>query len=215
MLKALILYVPGSGGSFLQRVLTLSEKTIAGTGGADVTEYQTRVSASDRLNRHLQWGGRGSKWKDNERLTRYGYVLGLTDWVNYENSPLWFIEKWHPVNYKMFKEQGVFGENFFESIINIQVGDEHRQFLLDNQQSKKYTLDWDADRQDLDHIIKAHADTPWLTIPFCNFFKQHEFLDSIQQIDQQLDLELNMDYVKQLWQRWFAESNKVWNQEPR
>lgn len=210
MLKTLILYLPGTGGSFLKRILTLSEKTIAGTGGDDATEYQTKFSANDRLSMNLQWGGYGSKWKDNERLTRYGYVLGITDWVNYEDSPLWFIEKWHPFEYRNVKEQGLFGENFFESIINIQVGDEHKKFLLDNQQSKKYTLDWDKDHQELECIRAAHVDIPWINIPFSNFFKQQEFLDNIEHINQQLELELNMDYVDQLWQRWFAESNKVW-----
>jgi len=210
MLKTLILYLPGTGGSFLQRVLTLSEKTIAGTGGNDATEYQTKFSASDRLSMNLQWGGYGSKWKDNERLTRYGYVLGITDWVNYETSPLWFIEKWHPFEYRNVKEQGLFGENFFESIINIQVVDEHKKFLLDNQQSKKYTIDWDKDQQELECIRETHVDIPWITIPFSDFFKKQEFLDNIEQINQQLELELNMDYVEQVWQRWFAESNKVW-----
>lgn len=212
MLKTLILYLPGTGGSFLQRVLTLSEKTIAGTGGDDVNEHQTRVSAVDRLNRNLQWGGLGSKWKDNERRTRYGYVLGVNDWVNYEDSPQWFIEKWHPFEYRSFKDRGLLGENFFESIINIQVGNEHKKFLLDNQRSKKYTLDWNSDNNELERIMKTHADIPWLTIPFSSFFKQQEFLDNIAQINHKLDLELNMDYVTQLWQRWFAESTKVWAQ---
>jgi hypothetical protein len=210
MLKSLILYLPGTGGSFLQRVLTLSEKTITGTGGDDVNEYQTQISAADRLSRYLQWGGQGVKWKHNESRSRYGYVLGINDWVNYEDSPLWFIEKWHPFEYRNFTEQGLLGTEFFQSIINIQVTDEHKKFLLDNQQSKQYTLDWNKDHYELDHIMKAHADIPWLTIPFSSFFKQQEFLDNIEKINQELDLELNMNYVEQLWQRWFAESTKVW-----
>jgi len=212
MLKTLILYLPGTGGSFLQRVLTLSEKTIAGTGGDNVDEYQIRFSAAERLARNLQWGGHGSRWKEHERLTRYGYMLGVNDWVDYKDSPLWFIDKWHPSQFRFFKskKQELFGANFFESIIDIQVTDEHKKFLLDNQQSKQYTLDWSDQCEHLEHVMKDYADIPWLTIPFSNFFNQQEFLDSIVQIDQQLDLELNLDYVTQLWQRWFAESNKVW-----
>jgi hypothetical protein len=210
MLKTLILYLPGTGGSFLQRVLTLSEKTIAGTGGDNADEYQIRFPVAERLARNLQWGGHGSRWKEHERLTRYGCVLGINDWVDYEKSPLWFIGKWHPGECIRFKKQGLFGENFFKSIIDIQVTIEHKKFLLDNQQSKKYTLDWDKEYQELEHVVEVCADIPRLTIPFSNFFKQQEFLDSIAYINQQLDLELNMDYVTQLWQRWFAESNKVW-----
>jgi hypothetical protein len=210
MLKSMILYLPGTGGSFLQRVLTLSEKTIAGSGGNDIAEYQNQISAADRLTRYLQWGGHGTKWKQNEGRTRYGYVLGVNDWVNYEDSPLWFIEKWHPFEYRNFKEKGLFGANFYESIIHIQVTDEHKKFLLDNQQSKQYQVECDNDHRELGHIMKAHADIPWLTIPFSSFFKQQEFLDNIEKINQELDLELNMNYVEQLWQRWFAESIKVW-----
>jgi hypothetical protein len=208
MLKATIIYLPGSAGSMLYKTLTLSEKTITGTKGQDLEEYNKKLTAQEKFSRYITWDS--TDWKTQERKDLLGYVNGRIDFHHYEESDLWTIDSWHPLEFhNQYTQKTLWGEKFYENVISIQVGPEHKEFLLANQTAKRYSLDFDKEYQCL-NILCGIFGNILLTIPFDSFFNKIQYLDQISKLDTELYLELNLDLVEDLWEHWFKESLLIW-----
>jgi hypothetical protein len=208
MLKATIIYLPGSAGSMLYKTLTLSEKTITGTRGQDPEEYNKKLSAREKFSRYMTWDSKD--WKTQERKDRLGYADGCTDFYHYENCDLWTIDSWHPQEFfNQYTQKTLWGEKFYEKVVSIQVGTEHKEFLLANQTAKGYSLDFDQEYQYLDTLCSMFGNI-LLTIPFDSFFDRTQYLNEIARLDTELDLELDLNLVGDLWELWFKESLLIW-----
>ena len=208
MLKATIVYLPGSAGTMLYTILTLSEKTITGTGGADLQEYNTRLSSEEKYKRYLGWDAQN--WKRQEAKNELSFKQGFIDFFQYENSELWLIDQWHALQFaNMHRNQTLWGSNFYQWIIFIEVSNSDRAFLLKNQNAKAYFLDFDAEIQQLRQLQTQFKDKA-IFVPFSSFFDQQMFLHEINRLDKILELELPMDLVASLWNAWFQESLCAW-----
>lgn len=208
MLKATIIYLPGSAGSMLYRTLTLSKKTITGTSGKDLNEYEKELTAEEKFNQYLNWNSQ--HWKKGENTHALSFKLGLVDFYHYEQSKLWLIDCWHPVEfYNQYTKNTLWGNNFYENVILIQTTTDHKDFLLKNQNAKQYYLNFDDEYQ---YQIKLHNmfQDRLLTIPFDSFFNKNTYLDQIVQLDTKLKLELDLGLVARLWHSWFQESSRAW-----
>ena len=208
MLKATIIYLPGSGGNMLYKTLTLSEKTITGTCGIDLKEYNTKLTAEEKFNRYSTWNSQN--WKKGESKDRLSFKDGLIDFYHYEQCKLWLIDQWHPIEfYTQYTKNAMWGDNFYEKVISIQVTPAHKEFLLKNQGTKQYQFDFDDEYQHQNKLSDMFQDR-LLTIPFDSFFKKDIYLDQIGQLNEKLNLELDLKLVAKLWQQWFQESSKIW-----
>jgi hypothetical protein len=210
VLKASIIYYPGSGGSFLFRVLTLSEKTIMGTGGTDPCEPITCFTKFQRLERYLNLGGSGPDWKKNEGVARLSYKLGVTEFIDYETSSLWLIDKLHPSEYTHFELQNLWEpHNMFEHFVFVDIDSDDQEFLAKNEKSKIYNFNYENEQILYKKLSDQFVDNAH-RIKFKSFFDESSFVQEIQEIDLKLNLELDFDLVKILWRKWFFESTRVW-----
>jgi len=209
MLKATIIYLPGSAGNMLYKTLTLSEKTITGTSGRDLNEYEKELTAEEKFNRYSIWDSQN--WKKEETKDCLNFKLGLVDFYHYEQCKLWLIDHWHPVEfYNQYTTNMLWGDKFYEKVILIQVAPDHKEFLINNQSTKQYHIDFDNEYQ---HQIKLQNmfEDQLLVIPFDSFLNKDTYLYQIGLLDTKLNLQLNTDLVVKLWQNWFKESSRVWS----
>jgi len=211
MLKATIIYLPGAAGNMLYKTLTLSEKTITGTAGKDLNEYNKKLTAEEKFNRYSVWDS--YNWKKEETKDCLNFKLGLVDFYHYEQCQLWLIDHWHPVEfYNQYTTNILWGDVFYEKVILIQVNPGHREFLINNQTAKQYCLDFDDEYQHQLKLQNMFQDR-LLVIPFDSFFDKQAYLDQIILLDTKLNLELDMDLVAKLWQNWFRESFRLWRSQ--
>lgn len=208
MLKATIIYLPGTAGNMLYKTLTLSEKTITGTRGQDLEEYKKKLTAQEKFARYMTWDS--SNWKKAEKKDCLSYKIGATDFYHYENSELWLIDNWHPQEfYHLYTKKKLWGEKFYEKVITIQIEPKHKEFLLKNQKTKIYNLDFDNEYRYLTEVVTMFQDI-LITLNFDNFFYKTQYLNQISKLDAELDLELDLNLVEDLWQLWFSQSSMIW-----
>ena len=210
MLKATIIYLPGSAGNMLYKTLTLSEKTITGTSGRDLKEYEKTLTAEEKFNRYSIWDSQN--WKKEETKDCLNFKRGLVDFYHYEQSKLWLIDQWHPVEfYNQYTKNILWGDNFYEKVISVQVTPIHKDFLINNQKAKQYYLNFD-DEYKCQHRLQDMFQDRLLPIPFDSFFNENTYLDQIILLDKKLNLELDVGLVAKLWKNWFQESSRAWQQ---
>lgn len=211
MLKAVNIYYPGTGGNMLSRVLSLAPNAILATNGENPLEYETLVSAEEKMQRFLNWGGYNYKWKQREDAHKHSYRLGIVPFIKYEKSPLWLIEKLHPTEF-YYKEQLNLWEknNTFEHFIFTTVTKQDIKFVTTKQISKSYSVNYDIEHPLMCQLETRFADRR-IDIPFGCFFSQNEFMDHIKKVDSQIGLDLDLDLAAQIWQKWYTESTKVWD----
>lgn len=207
MLKATIVYLPGSGGAFLYRTLTLSEHTAFADSRTELN-YNRLVASSERITNYSVWTS--DHWKQGETQWSPAYKTQPVEFIQFELTDNWIIDLWHPAEFLTHDERGLAWEpGAWPNLIFIQVNDTHKDFLLNNQSTKQYQLDWTAEMTAYNKLKDRYADRG-LYIDFDAFFDPTAYVQAVQAIDQRLELNLNFDYVKQLWQSWYDQSKKVW-----
>ena len=209
-LKAVVIFYPGSGGAMLSRVLSLSDKTIMGTNGENPQEHSTTVSVKEKAQRFLNWGGYGKDWKENERLGRYSYKIGKSQFADYEYSALWLIDRLHAIEFHAHETKGYRNpNNTFKNFIFITITDQERAFIEKNQASKLYTIDYNQEALMQQKLIERFDDRSYY-VPFSSFFDQEQFMAHVEKLNRCLELELDLDLGLQVWKKWLHESLAVW-----
>ena len=201
MLKSCILYLPGSGGNFLHRTLTLSPKTIIGN------YLDVDLSAQQRFDLYNHWNS--NDWQKAERREFLSYKLGDRHYQDFVDTPRWLIDVWHPDEF--CRHIDVLWEpdlDFFQLLIAIDPSG-HRNFLERNRTTKKYFLDWDLEWERYVWCKDRFKDI-WVEYPFDHLLELDSFLAMISQIDDRLDLGLDFNLVESLWRNWYDESVKTW-----
>jgi hypothetical protein len=209
MLVAPIIYIPGTGGNFLYRVLTLSEKTAFGDS-VDTAElnYNHHVATLDRLAKYNTWNS--EDWKGEELKYNPAYKTGTLEFHNYETTTYKIIDPWHPSEfYDHDQNSKCWEKGAWPNYIFIQTSDRHKTFLLNNQTTKQYNLDWQTQTTCMQQL-KTQYQSQSIDIDFDDFFDQQQFLSSVGRVDRQLELSLDFDLVKIMWQKWYVESQKIW-----
>lgn len=207
MLKAAVIYLPGSGGNFLYRTLNLGPHTMD-PNELDPLAGQIRTTPKQRLTMFNNWGSLGREdWKDRECEFVPGYKLGK-DYYLYEQSSLWFIDCWHSNEFLNNIEVLYDKNHFFETLVMIDPRG-REQFLLDNQQRKKYSCKLELELLAHEELSCRYPDRI-ISIPFESFFTWETFEPHIAQIDRRLGLDLSMPAVKENWSGWIKHSKNIW-----
>ena len=201
MLLANIIYLPGTGGSFLRRALTLSDRAI-------MHDSRQQISAQEKFLLYNNWNSQ--EWKQAEKMYRPAYKTGDQEFYLYEQSNLYLIDAWHPAEFIEHDNLGTAWQTgAWPWLIFVTVEQHHKEFLEQNQSSKSYSLDWQKESESIRYLIDRYHDRA-LYLKFDDLFDELIFLQNIQGIDRKINLNLDLTLVNQLWIRWYTESMKVW-----
>jgi hypothetical protein len=201
MLKAAIIYIPGTGGSFLRRALSLGQNLIVETA-YEVVDVDTKFALFNNWN--------FANWKSAEKLHRPAYRYNKQEFYHFEQSKLWLIDAWHPTEFLQHDIQGsCWISGYWDNLIFINVNDSIREFIECNQQTKAYQVDWQKETSNL-AVLRNQYKNKIVDIDFDDLCNQQEFLLQIDKINSELELELDMNLVAQLWKSWHTASDKIW-----
>lgn len=197
----MILYLPGTGGSFLRRALSLSNRSI-------VSSPDIHINVNEKFKLFDNWNP--LSWKQGESQHRPLYRLGEQDFCNFEETDLWLVDAWHPDEFYQHEQTGQCWElGSWPGVIFITVSDFRREFIEYQQRNKVYSLDWDKEQHRMQILQQRYADKS-VNINFDSMLNKEEFMAQIVAIDNKFNLELDLNLVELLWEGWFEASNKVW-----
>ena len=201
MLLANIIYLPGTGGSFLRRALTLSDLAI-------MYDSQQQISAQEKFLLYNNWNPQ--EWKQAEKMYRPAYRTGDQEFYLFEQSNLYLIDAWHPTEFIEHDNLGTAWQTgAWPWLIFVTVEQHHKEFLEQNQSSKSYSLDWQKESESLRCLIDRYHDRA-LYMKFDDLFNEQIFMQKMQNINRHINLHLDLSFVNQLWSNWYKESMKVW-----
>lgn len=201
MLKAAIIYIPGSGGSFLRRALSLSNQSIF-ENAFETKSSQEKFSLFNNWNEY--------DWKSAETLYRPLYRLNQQDFIDFEVSNLFLIDAWHPVEFtECDQSQRCWEKGAWPNLIMISINRSFRPFIESNSGRKKYSVDWDKEQQAMTDIRAIYQDKI-IDLDFTDMLNEQKFLRQIESISFKLSLNLEINLASSLWQKWIDKSNRIW-----
>lgn len=197
----MIIYVPGTGGSFLRRALSLNQCAV-------VSDANQAIATQEKFRLFNDWSP--TKWKLAENRFRPLYRTGEQDFYKFEQSDLWLIDAWHPDEFITTDDNGsCWVPNTWPGFVFINAADHHRSFIEQQQQNKGYMANWSIEQQQF-RKIKDQYGTQAHELTFDDLLDCELFLKQIVQIDQKFELGLDLELVEQLWNNWYASSVKAW-----
>ena len=201
MLKVAIIYVPGTGGSFFRRVLSLSESTI-------VSNSTKQISAEEKFELFNNWDAKN--WKASEQLGCPAYRDGSEDFFYFEESHLSLIDAWHPTEFlEHDQKENCWTTGAWPHLTFIDVKDSHHNFILKNQRTKTYTLDWNKEIQHMHELKQLYVDRS-ITIDFDDLLQKSTFESCLTRINSKFELDLRLDLAVALWDKWYDQSQQTW-----
>lgn len=201
MLKAAIIYIPGTGGSFLRRALSLGQNFI-------VEKAYEVVDINQKFVLFNNWNF--TDWKSAEKLHRPAYRNNNQEFYHFEQSKLLLIDAWHPTEFLQHDQQeSCWLSGCWNNLIFINVNASDREFIEHNQQTKAYHVDWASETHNFE-VLRNQYKNKIVDIGFDELCNQQEFLVQVDQINSKLELQLDMDLVTRLWKSWHTASGKVW-----
>jgi len=201
MLKAAIIYIPGTGGSFLRRALSLGQNLIVETA-YEVVDVDTKFALFNNWN--------VANWKSAEKLHRPAYRSNRQEFYHFEQSKLWLIDAWHPTEFLQHDlQRSCWIPGHWDNLIFINVNDSIREFIECNQRNKAYQVNWQKETNNL-AVLRNQYKNKIVDIDFDDLCNQQEFLLQINKINSKLELKLDIDLVAQLWKSWHTASDKIW-----
>jgi hypothetical protein len=202
MLKAAIIYVPGTGGSFLRRTLSLGKDLIVETA------YES-IAVEQKFQLFNNWNS--INWKSAEKLHRPAYRNNKQEFYHFEQSDLLLIDAWHPTEFLQHDQsESAWPTGQWANLIFINVTESGREFIEHNQQTKMYRVEWATEIHNFNLLKQQYKDIS-INIDFDDLCNQQQFLVQIDKINFKLDLHLDMDLVAQLWKSWHTASEHIWH----
>jgi hypothetical protein len=201
MLKAAIIYIPGTGGNFLRRALSLGQDLIVETA-YDLVDVDQKFALFNNWN--------SANWKSAENLYWPAYRHNKQDFYHFEQSELLLIDAWHPEEFFQHDSQELcWTAGQWNNLIFINVNDSYREFIEHNQKTKMYRVHWETEKLNLD-LLRNQYKNKIIDIEFDDLCDQQQFLVQVDKINSVLSLNLNMNLVSQLWKSWHVASEKIW-----
>jgi len=213
MLKAVIVYVQGSGGNLLARSLSLAENTVAYLPESLAEQQPTlMLTAAEKFKLYNNWNPHN--WPATEKDIGIWYHWGQQDFVNYELSNLLLIDQFHPMAFENENNKKILWEitNVWEQVILITWKKESFSYI--NQLAVKKRKDLvHSMAQELSAFERLSNQHTGLTIAWEHMHDEHFYITEIDRLAQALRLQLDLDLVRQLWQCWKHATDKLLNHE--
>jgi hypothetical protein len=215
MLKAVIVYMQGTGGNLLTRSLCLADNTISPVA-VESKEQQPNLhlSAKQKFALYNNWNSRD--WTQTETMINIWYHQGLQDFINYELSDLYLVDSFHPMNFENENNKKILWNDLsvWEHIIMITWQPEsfdliHRLARL-KRKDLNHSVQLPTEIAAYNRILATHSG---LTIAWESMLNIHTYLVEIKRLAQILNLNLDLDLVAQLWHSWKHTTDQVLSNE--
>jgi hypothetical protein len=210
MLKAAIIYLQGSGGNLLSRVLTLSPQTIAYLPKEfSQRQHYFKIGAFDRYQLYNNWNSKN--WTQTENDIRLWYHCGSNDFVNYESSAMFLIDQFHPCMFDYENKRSLLWtkESRWQHLIFIRYRPESFGKIVSLASKKRPDLDhakqiYSKELDCMETLIETHQNR--LEIWWEDMLKLNSFLDSTKIIADKLQISLDWDLASNLWNKWHQQT---------
>ena len=215
MLKAAIVYLQGSGGNLLSRTLALSEQTVAYLPRAQAEQQPTTtINARDRLQLYNNWNSKN--WPGSEEELAIWYRHGRQDFCNYETTDLWLIDQFHPAMFDTELENSVLFNNIsaWEHLIFVQWEPDNLDTIRRLAKLKRTDMNHltQIDHNELPIFKKLIQRYPAHTVKWEHLLAEASYINAIEDLAEKLNLILDFDLVRILWQSWKTETDKILNE---
>jgi hypothetical protein len=213
MLKAVIVYVPGSGGNLLSRSLCLSEQTVAILPDSLAESQPTyRLSSAQRLQLYNNWNV--LDWTHTETVLNIWYRTGKNDFVNYEQSDLDLIDQFHPCAFENETRKQVLWESVdvWPHVIFIRYHakslDQIVQFAkIKRPDLKHHDQIYSRELAGYQRLLTAIPNR--LEIWWEDMLQLDTYLAALTQLTRQLRIQINQEQVSHLWKSWDLNSRLI------
>jgi len=213
VLKAVIVYVQGSGGNLLTRSLALADNTVTYVPKS-LAEQQPnlKITAADKFKLYNNWNP--DNWTTTETAIGMWYHWGCQDFVNYEQSDLLLIDQFHPVIFEDETNKKILWENVheWEHVILITWKKESLNHIRKLAVSKRKDLVHSMS-QELHAFKRLNDQHTGLTIAWEHMQDEQSYITEIARLAQALQLQLDLDLVRRLWQSWRHATDTLLNNE--
>ena len=215
MLKAVIVYVPGSGGNLITRSLALADHTVAYVPESLAEQQPTlTLTAYEKLQLYNNWNP--NNWTATEKDIGMWYQWGQQDFVNYEQSDLLLIDQFHPLAFEDETNKKILWDTVskWEHIVMITWQPASFDLIRRLACLKRKDLNHSAQ---LPKEIAAYncmlATNLGPTIAWEHMQDEQCYITEIDRLAHALHLQLNLDLVRQLWQSWRHATDTLLNNE--
>jgi hypothetical protein len=213
MLKAVVVYVPGSGGNLITRSLALADHTVAYVPESLAKQQPTlTLTSSEKFKLCNNWNP--SNWPATETDIGIWYHWGCQDFVNYEQSDLLLIDQFHPVAFEDENNKKTLWEtpSVWEQTILITWKTESFNYINKLAIKKRKDLNHSLPRE-LNAFKRLSDQHTGLTIAWEHMQDEQCYITEIDRLAGALHLQLDLDLVRQLWQSWRYATDTLLNNE--
>lgn len=215
MLKAVIVYMQGTGGNLLSRSLCLADNTISPVA-VELKDQQPTLNLNAQQKFEICNNWNWQDWSQTETKICYWYKFGLQEFVNYEQSDLYLIDAFHPVDWENENKKQVLWSDpsVWQHIVMITWQPESFDLIHQMARLKRKDLNHSArlpkEMAAYDRILATHAGP---TIAWESMLNKHTYLTEITKLAQVLQLNVDLDLVAQLWDSWKHTTDLVLSNE--
>lgn len=197
MLSACIIYLPGSAGNLLVRCISLDRTAVP---------YGLALTPEDKFKEYNNWNS--SNWKSSEDNLDIDYVTGKSDFFVHETANTKLIQRLHP-------------DSFNDGARNLWIGNHQwKNIIIINPDNEKIIKDLARTKQTLRrphnsffteqmYLLTPLMNTATYVLNFTDMLYWGTFDEHVKKLCNILDVEYYNDYVKQLWDNWYKETNKL------
>jgi hypothetical protein len=206
----MIVYPTGSGGSFLTRLLSLSEKTIPMMRHEDYLVDQTQVTMTAQQRFDLYNHFNVTDWQSGECAIIHQYSWGYNDFYKYIQSSRFLVDSRHPQTFlKEDQSKVLWMWDTWKNMIFVNCDEEDRKFLARVSNRKNY-FPQDSEPYRIHDQLQEQYQHKSITLDFKDLLNWQRFEPRLKHIDQVLTLDLDFELAQQLWSNWYSKSQECW-----
>ena len=215
MLKAVVVYMQGTGGNLLSRSLCLANNTISPLP-IEYADQQPRLDLDKQEKFKIYNNWNAHDWTQTEKEITIWYHSGRQDFVNYEQSNMYLIDQFHPADFEKENSDKILWNNLsqWSHVILItwqqQSLDLIRKLARLKRTDLNHSLQLPKEIKTYQQILSQHSG---LTVAWENMLQKSTYQVEVEKLALALDLDLDLDLVGSLWDSWKQSTDMILSNE--
>ena len=211
MLKAVVVYMQGTGGNLLTRSLCLANNTISPLP-IEYKDQQPRLDLDKQEKFKIYNNWNAQDWTQTEKEIAIWYHHGHQEFVNYELSDMYLIDQFHPVDFEKENSSQTLWNNLSQWSHVILITWQQQNLDLISKLAR-------LKRKDLNHLLQLPkeikiyqqilAQHSGLTVAWENILQKQTYLAEVKKLALALHLDLDLDLVGSLWDSWKQSTDMI------